>query len=202
VLRAADGPLGVAALAEATGLHPNTVRFHLDVLVRAGFVDERPDRRGVRGRPRGVYVAAAPASDDEGFRLLAEVLVTHLDEAGDGAAAQRAGRAWARRVMPASPAQPEEVATTTRRVVALFTEMGFDPAAVPHGHGHRVLLRACPFRALAEQHPGVVCALHLGLLQGLVERAAGGTVDAQLSPFVQPRLCAADLVASGEQSAR
>jgi predicted ArsR family transcriptional regulator len=201
VLRAADGRLDVPALAAATGLHPNTVRFHLDVLVRAGFVEEHSDRRGARGRPRAVYAAALPAGD-EGYRLLAEMLVTHLDQAGDGEAAERAGHAWARRVMPTSPTQPDELTAATRRVVALFTEMGFDPTAVPHGRGHRVLLRACPFQSLAEAHPGVVCALHLGLLRGLVEQATDGTVDAQLSPFVQPRLCAANLVASGKRSTR
>jgi predicted ArsR family transcriptional regulator len=196
VLRAADGRLDVPAMAAATGLHPNTVRFHLDVLVRAGFVQESresTDRRKTRGRPRTVYAPAASPGGDEGYRLLAEMLVTHLAEADDGAAAERAGYAWARRVMPHSPARPDGAAAATRRVTALFTEMGFDPTPAPHEQGHRILLRACPFLSLAEAHPGVVCALHLGLLRGLVERATADKIDARLSPFVEPRLCAVDL---------
>jgi predicted ArsR family transcriptional regulator len=80
----------------------------------------------------------------------------------------------------------------TRTVVALFTEMGFDPTATAHRGESRTDLRACPFRALAEQHR-VVCTLHLGLLRELVEQATAGTVNATLSPFVQPRLCVVHL---------
>jgi hypothetical protein len=59
------------------------------------------------------------------------------------------------------------------------------------------------YRLLAEmQHPGVVCAVHLGLLRGIVEQATAGAADARLSPFGQPRLCATDLVASHQSSAR
>src|SRR2546423_8994937 len=50
-LRGANDPLDLVALATASGLHPNTVRFHLDVLARAGLVQERRQRRATRGRP-------------------------------------------------------------------------------------------------------------------------------------------------------
>jgi predicted ArsR family transcriptional regulator len=203
LLRAAGSRLDVAALAAASGLHPNTVRFHLDVLVRAGFVQEYAERSGTRGRPRTVYAPSSPAGGDEsGYRLLANMLVTHLDDTGAGGSAERAGRSWARRVMPADPSPPGETAAVVRRVVALFTEMGFEPSVVPHGHGQRVLLHACPFQALAEEHPGVVCAVHLGLLREVVEQATAGAVQADLSPFVQPRLCAADIVPAASAGTR
>ena len=38
-LQGSAEPLGVAALAEGLGVHPNTVRFHLDALERAGRVE-------------------------------------------------------------------------------------------------------------------------------------------------------------------
>jgi predicted ArsR family transcriptional regulator len=81
----------------------------------------------------------------------------------------------------------------TRTVVAMFTEMGFDPASTVHRRASRIDLRACPFRALAEQHRAVVCRLHLGLLKEIVDRAGAGTLSAGLSPFVRPDLCIADL---------
>ena len=37
VLRAADGPLGVQEVAQRTGLHSNTARFHLEALTEAGL---------------------------------------------------------------------------------------------------------------------------------------------------------------------
>jgi predicted ArsR family transcriptional regulator len=92
-----------------------------------------------------------------------------------------------------TPAGDGDLTATTRTVVAVFTEMGFDPAITARSQGNRINLRACPFRALAEQHRAVVCRLHLGLLKEIVEQAGARTVSAELSPFVRPDLCIADL---------
>jgi predicted ArsR family transcriptional regulator len=202
LLRAAGDPLDVPTLAAASGLHPNTVRFHLGVLMRTGFVDERSDQRGTRGRPRTVYAVILPGVDHTGYELLAQILVTHLDDVGDGAAAENAGRAWARRLRPDAPAHADDIDTTTRTVTALFTEMGFDPVVEADTDHRRIMLRACPFSALAKKHPGVVCAMHRGLLRGLVEQTGPTTIEAGLSPFVQPRLCQADLAASATRRGR
>ncbi|WP_330342044.1 helix-turn-helix domain-containing protein [Streptomyces sp. NBC_00557] len=54
VLRAAPDGAGVRDIAEQTGLHPNTVRFHLDALVKEGLAESRTEGRGRPGRPRPV----------------------------------------------------------------------------------------------------------------------------------------------------
>ncbi len=36
----------------------------------------------------------------------------------------------------------------------------------------------CPFRALAEQHPDLVCSLHCGMVEGLVGQIGGAEVTA------------------------
>ena len=55
-LRSSDDPLGVTELAEQLGIHPNTVRFHLDALVAQGLVDRRLEEpsgpRPAPNRPR------------------------------------------------------------------------------------------------------------------------------------------------------
>lgn len=198
ILRAAAGNgLSVSELASATGLHANTVRFHLGVLSEAGYAEERTERRGGRGRPRTLYTASLPDTGEEGYRLLAEMLTGHLDGTEEGAAtAEQAGRTWARRSLPSRPVDEARATATdpvTRRVVALFTEMGFEPEAAPDGPDGRVLLRACPFQQLARERPGVVCAVHLGLLREVVEQATGGALDAGLRPFAEPGLCVAEV---------
>src|ERR1700745_4225562 len=51
VLRASPDPMSIVAIAEVLGVHPNTVRFHLDSLVGDGQVEHvEPDRKGP-GRP-------------------------------------------------------------------------------------------------------------------------------------------------------
>lgn len=53
-------------------------------------------------------------------------------------------------------------------------------------------LHNCPFREVAQRNQDVVCALHLGTLQGALEES-GGTVEATgLQPFT-PSLCVASL---------
>ncbi|MFC7535582.1 helix-turn-helix transcriptional regulator [Actinoplanes sp. GCM10030250] len=193
-LRGVDEPLDVTALVAATGLHANTIRFHLDVLIRSGLVRERSDRRGTRGRPRLGYVAATQAVSTSGYHLLAQVLVTHLEQTDDGAAAETAGVAWAQRLWPHPPGAQQELESLATAVAALFAEMGFDPTVESDTGRRRILLHACPFWSLAEAHPGVVCAVHRGLLRGLADRAGRTDAEVRLIPFIQPRLCQAELI--------
>jgi predicted ArsR family transcriptional regulator len=58
----------VSELTAATGLHPNTVRLHLEVLARAGLVEGMAASAGApastgRGRPPARYVAVAEADE-------------------------------------------------------------------------------------------------------------------------------------------
>ncbi|MFI7430777.1 helix-turn-helix transcriptional regulator [Micromonospora sp. NPDC049836] len=196
-LRSAAAPMDAAALAAASGLHPNTVRFHLDVLIRTGFVRESSARQGRRGRPRTVYEPTTAGAQDTGYALLATVLVDHLDSTNGGEAARSAGRAWAHRLRPKPADRPDDPKDIAGTVTALFTEFGFQPTVSADGGDTRITLHACPFRPLAENHPGIVCTMHLGLLQGLVEQGGQATIDARLTPFVRPHQCQVDLVTAG-----
>lgn len=91
-----DDGLAVADLAPLAGLHPNTVRAHLEVLVRAGSVTRRTEERTVPGRPREIYRATGAADDDRNYQLLARMLAGRLAELTDDPVAQAiaAGRRW------------------------------------------------------------------------------------------------------------
>ena len=54
LLRASDNALGVLEVAEHVGLHQNTVRSHLDLLVEAGYAMRRTEAPSGPGRPRVV----------------------------------------------------------------------------------------------------------------------------------------------------
>ena len=62
-LQATAGDLGAVELAERLALHPNSVRYHLDALHRAGLVERRSDVTGRRGRPQLRYRAAWNLTD-------------------------------------------------------------------------------------------------------------------------------------------
>jgi predicted ArsR family transcriptional regulator len=205
LLRAGEAPQDAHHLAAATGLHVTTVRFHLQILERAGLVVSRPRRRGGSGRPRTVYAATAQRSTDTGARTyqdLAAVLATHLDDTTEGrsARAERAGMAWAAHVATARPSAATGSGFTSSeaasQVTQVCSELGFDPELSADGDGWRIRLRACPFRAVAREHPEVVCSVHLGLIRGTLDRLGGPPLASRLVPFVEPELCVAHLGAA------
>ena len=57
LLRASSGPLSILAIADELGVHPNTVRFHLDSLVGDGQVEQAAPGRKGPGRPPLMFQA-------------------------------------------------------------------------------------------------------------------------------------------------
>src|SRR4051794_677311 len=67
VVRRADGGVTAAQVVEATGLHPSTVRAHLDQLARSGLLARQRRSDGSPGRPAWRYQAVArPEEHDHG----------------------------------------------------------------------------------------------------------------------------------------
>lgn len=198
LLRAADGPLGVQQVAKQAGLHPNTARFHLDALVEAGLATRERQPRRTPGRPSMAYRVTdtrGPAGRRR-YRLLAEMLTSLI--AGvmpePGKAAEEAGREWGRYLTEQPP--PYQRLTTEEAVGKLtsaLAEIGFAPEAVAGDGSYRLRLHQCPFREVAERHQGVVCALHLGLMRGVLERLRAPVTTDQLEPFAEPGICIAGL---------
>lgn len=73
-------PRNAAELAQETGLHVTTVRFHLDVLRRAGLVDGTPQPRSRIGRPQGRLHRNQdlPSRRSHRYPALAALLAPHL----------------------------------------------------------------------------------------------------------------------------
>jgi predicted ArsR family transcriptional regulator len=113
--------------------------------------------------------------------------------------AEKVGRDWATSLIPTTnTTDPDE---TAHRIVDLFTEMNFDPELVdpaPATGEREIRLRACPYRDVARDHPDVVCAIHLGLLQGAITQLGTPPTAVRLVPFVKPRLCLAYLTPDRE----
>ncbi|KUN31018.1 ArsR family transcriptional regulator [Streptomyces corchorusii] len=207
VLRTAPAPLGVAEAAERMGLHPNTVRFHLDALVADGLVERRAVAPTGPGRPRTVYTVR-PGMDRGGhrdYRLLARMLLSRwaaADPAAARAEAMETGRAWGRFLV--DPLPPYEPATPERSVTALLAlldGLGFAPrpdgedgtGGEPGRTPERIRLRHCPFLELAEEQGGLVCPLHLGLMQGALAELGAPLTATALEPFAEPDSCVAHL---------
>ncbi|CAM4435943.1 hypothetical protein MB901379_01917 [Mycobacterium basiliense] len=201
VLRVAGVPMSIVAIADELGVHPNTVRFHLDSLVGDGQVERvKPVRRGP-GRPPLMFQAVQQM--DRGgvrhYRLLAEVLANDLAAGHDsGSKAQEAGRAWGRQLEPAAVARSQE--GSIDQLVRLLDELGFAPERRMFDGKWQLGLRHCPFLELAESRSGVVCSIHLGLMRGALESWAAPIGVERLDAFVEPDLCLAHLLVDGAAS--
>ncbi|MDF6018173.1 helix-turn-helix domain-containing protein [Streptomyces sp. JH34] len=188
------GEVGRDAAAEAAGISRSLAAFHLDKLVDAGLLEVSFRRLSGRsgpgaGRPAKMYrraegeqaVSVPPRSYDTVSRLLAEV----VERAGLDAELQAAARA-------AGEAEGETAAGATDPVEVLRAR-GYEPFR----DGGTLRLNNCPFHALADRFPALVCGMNLAGIEGLL---AGLTDDqgwsAEMDPL--PRGCCVALKATGD----
>lgn len=202
-----NGPSTVGELATATGLHENTTREHLQRLIAEGYVHRERGTPDGRGRPRMRYrsttardvhedpLATRRLEDSIAQAALVRALLDGYGAATDDIAdsAQQHGASVGRKLVDASPPPGRSAACDPRdrQILALdahLDRMGFDPVLDPETLTFD--LWRCPFLTLARSRPEVVCSVHLGLAQGVLEQV-GGPVRAQaLEPFVGPQHCA------------
>jgi predicted ArsR family transcriptional regulator len=170
-------PRSTAEIAETLGLHPNTVRPHLERMREVGLLEVEVDARGSVGRPQHRYLLAADAPslglEPAAFPLLARLLAGVAATAGvapdDAAAASRdTGRALAGRTPGRS---------CVEALSRALDELGFDPAVGSEDGLATIAFTHCPYRELAEAHPEIVCNLHRGLVEGFVEQQGGADVE-------------------------
>ncbi|SBS74069.1 putative transcriptional regulator [uncultured Mycobacterium sp.] len=197
LLRASTVPRSITSVADELGVHPNTVRFHIGALQRAGRVEQVLGDSVGRGRPP-ILFRASRRMDPTGptnYRLLASILTDYVARSPDAAGiAAQLGRSTSPALVPS--AQQGRAPSKSRAVtelVDLLADLGFEPEPAGGPRTQEIRLRHCPFQNLAEQHGEVICSVHLGLMQGaLTAMRAPVTVD-RLDPFVEPDLCVAHL---------
>jgi predicted ArsR family transcriptional regulator len=185
----------IEALARHLGRHPNTVREHLVPLLDAGLVVRHAAPSDGRGRPRWLYGAAGPAEVDENAELAAAMAwrVAH-HERDTLAATREVARHWAQRIVGRLGLTRRPTPRAGReQVVAALDDLGYAPQ--PDGRFDRVPLTRCPLLQVASDVPEVVCNVHLGLIEELLDTSGADPARATLVPFASPGVCALRLLA-------
>jgi predicted ArsR family transcriptional regulator len=174
-LRDAPSPLTVTELAEHFSLHHNAIRQHLARLVDAGLVVGEAEPPAGPGRPARRYRATPGAAERWGGASAFEALSMMLLEVLRGERTPReVGRDAGRRLAAGHRAG----AGALEVLEAVDRQLGFEPRAQRTPTGADLVLERCPFAEAAAAAPDVVCDLHRGLAEGIVEQAAGGgTID-------------------------
>jgi predicted ArsR family transcriptional regulator len=195
LIRRSDGGMTAGQVAEATGLHPSTVRAHLEQLAESGLLTRERRGDGSPGRPAWRYRAApipeidqAVASRDRPYRDLASALIGYLarDAEDPHTAGVRAGRDWGRAL-----AAPLPRGRPVDGLVQVLDRLGFSPQVVdrPRPGAAVVHLRSCPFLELALASPDVVCGVHQGVIGGALGALGASAADSVLEPFALPGAC-------------
>ncbi|MEU3743446.1 helix-turn-helix domain-containing protein [Streptomyces sp. NPDC032198] len=184
--------------AEAAGVARTLAAHHLDKLTDAGLLESGSRRLTGRsgpgaGRPAKVYTRARversvslPARD---YRTAAELLAEAAEEAGLDAglcaAARRRGEALRGSAAPCGDLE---------EAMELLAARGYEPHLEVEAEeaGRVVRMRNCPFHAVSERFPPLVCGMNLALLEGLL--GAEGPVRARMD--ARPGECCVVLDAS------
>ncbi|WP_292834007.1 helix-turn-helix domain-containing protein [Microbacterium sp.] len=176
----------VAEMVASTGLHPNTVREHLQRLIEDGYVVSAAEDRKTRGRPRVLYSAA---DGDAASSAVQRRKVRAAAERGD----------LMRRVIP-GPA-PELTPAALHQIDALVEDLidaGFDPLV--DETALTVDLTPCAQATTQADHRKVLCSVHLGLMQGVLNEAGGPLSIDGMRSSCDPRECVVHLLHAGGRS--
>lgn len=193
-------PLRVDELSEQLGLHGNTIRGVLSSLLEAELVTREAEATERRGRPSWLYEARASADAQlvmEGFGSLMAVLARQLEESSGNPvqAARDLGALWGQQILtdqaddPLTPGgndAPVDIQIANLRV--LLTRLGFQATA--GSAVETIELYQCPLVDGSHgEDPRLICQMHQGMLNQIVQETSEGRLKAEVEPFAGPGYC-------------
>jgi predicted ArsR family transcriptional regulator len=177
-------------LADAAGVHLNTIRTHVASLERAELLVSTQKPATGPGRPATEYrLADGWALSSTDFLELAGLLAAALARNRPDAASLRAtGADWGR-YLAGRPGRREIAAELPRAL----ERVGFHAAV----SGEVVRISGCPCAVVSPDHPEVVCALATGLVEGVLAASGSELRVAEHDNHPERRRCTLRLTAAG-----
>ncbi len=168
----------VAGLSRELGLAPATVRRHMDILQRDGFLTYEEVRHGT-GRPEHVFSLTDSGHEElpKDYDSLLSELVSELASVTEEETAGRSGEELVEYALAniahraAEPYIRENGADPVEALRQLLTDRDFAPEVEVTESGVRITLNNCPFRLAAKDNPGI-CAFDTGLISGVLNSEA------------------------------
>lgn len=174
----AGGPVGVAAITAHVGINHNSVRQHLAKLCSAGLLVEDIARSGGPGRPALTYRPAPLTTALSGAPSPYEALAVLLVEILNGGDPGEVGRAAGRRAVAGAEAGADGLDV----IESELARQGFHPVRQESGTAVELVAARCPFESAAVLNADVVCELHRGMTQGMVEALGRDVLHVGLFP--------------------
>jgi predicted ArsR family transcriptional regulator len=182
--------------AEGAEVPLHTARFHLERLVEEGLLETEFRRLTGRtgpgaGRPSKLYrrasVEVSVSLPPRSYDLVGSVLAGAVARSLAGEPLDEALNAEARRRGEEAGSSYDGPGDDVERTAGLLDREGFEPDV---DDGGAITLRNCPFDALAQEQPAVVCGVNLAYLCGALDGLGCAGLDARLDP-APDRCCVA-----------
>jgi predicted ArsR family transcriptional regulator len=163
---AGHGTATLSELADAAGVHLNTIRAHVAALEEAEVLRSEPQAASGPGRPASVYrlVDGWGLSSTDFLELAGLLAAALVRNPPDAATLRETGADWGRWLV----GRPGRRDVVDQLPLAL-ERLGFH-AEVEDGV---VRISGCPCAVVSPDHPEVVCGLATGLVEGVL--AASGS---------------------------
>jgi predicted ArsR family transcriptional regulator len=190
-----SAPVSRDQASDALGIARHTAKFHLDKLAEEGLLDASfkrlTDRRGPgAGRPTKLYARSSRQLSvilpERHYDLAGQLLATAIENAAaqgstPAAALKVVAAGWGRQVADQARATAGPEPTSERLVACTcqtLTENGYEPKRT----NGTIVLRNCPFDALAREHTELVCGMNLAILDAATEQLPEVSLVARLEP--------------------
>ncbi len=165
----------VAGLSRDLGLAPATIRRHLDILQRDGFLKYEEFRHGT-GRPEHVFSLTETGHEQlpKDYDALLSELVSELATFDEEDTKGRSGEELVEHALgniaqrAVEPYIKEHGANRIEALRQLLTDRDFAPELEVTANGVRIVLNNCPFRMAAKDNPAI-CSFDTGLIWGVFE---------------------------------
>ena len=189
-LRLSGRPVPVRELSTRLSLHPNTLRPHLRRLEEAGLVASEVHRGATVGRPQVMYTAVdREGREGRDYRLLADILAGLVTGVRRRDRAQTIAQEWGAYLVGRSVPKPGARTPTGPNLAILqeaLAEAGFDPRFRRRSAKVvEISLRDCPFRDLLDEHRDLACAVHRGLLEGMLTASRPSLQMTEFEPLAE-----------------
>ncbi len=187
-------PVGRDLAAAGVGVARHVAKFHLDRLVEEGLLETEFKRLSGRtgpgaGRPAKLYRRAAGevsvSLPDRRYDLAGRLMARAIkDSVRDGSsvvdalssAASEFGATIGEEARETAGGRSTPQAARTAACAAL-AEHGYEPDV----DGDTITMHNCPFHALAQEYPALVCDMNLALISAFTGRL-GGSLTPRLDP--------------------
>jgi predicted ArsR family transcriptional regulator len=192
---AQPAPISRDQASDALGVARHTAKFHLDKLAEEGLLDisfkRLSERRGPgAGRPTKLYARSSRQLSvilpERRYDLAGHLLATAINNAATQGRAvtdalKAAAAGWGRSVADQARAAAGPRPSSDRLLACTcqaLTENGYEAQR----SGDTIVLRNCPFDALAREHTELVCGMNLAIMAAITEQLREMELGAQLEP--------------------